>query len=136
MHFIDKSYIFCVLVSFPFFVCLFFFLAQRIDCFSINFNWGNGEGEGGEGECEEEVGRGREKCIMRTTACIKEEQCIGPGSGGGMWRRLRSSPACLNQKFQKPERVGGRASRQTVFDAPPSLLSSLLRGRGVFSGNP
>lgn len=79
-------------------------------------------------ECEE---GGEKKCIMGTTACIKEEQCIGPGSGGGMWRRLWSGPACLNQRFQKPEWVGERAAPpggQTVFDTPPPLLSSLCSG--------
>lgn len=73
---------------------------------------------------------------MGTTACIKEEQCIGPGSGGRRWRRLRSSPVCLNQRFQKPERVGERAAPpcgQIVFDTPtppppPHSLFSLLWG--------
>lgn len=80
---------------------------------------------------------------MGTTACIKEEQCIGPGSGGRMWGRPRSSPVCLNQRFQKPERVGERAAPpcgQIVFDTPHSphphprphpILSSLCSG-GIF----
>lgn len=142
MHFIDKSYILCVLVSISFFFPLFFFLAQRIDCFSMNLFWGDDGGmiEGGAGEVS-----GGEKCIMGTTACIKEEQCIGPGSGGRRWRRLRSSPVCLNQRFQKPERVGERAAPpcgQIVFDTPtppppPHSLFSLLWGIFfIFSGNP
>lgn len=125
-----------------FFFSLFFFLAQRIDCFSMNLFWGDDGGmiEGGAGEVS-----GGEKCIMGTTACIKEEQCIGPGSGGRRWRRLRSSPVCLNQRFQKPERVGERAAPpcgQIVFDTPtppppPHSLFSLLWGIFFFfSGNP
>lgn len=52
MHFIDKSYILCVLVSISCFFSLFFFLAQRIDCFSMNLFWGDDGGmiEGGAGE--------------------------------------------------------------------------------------
>lgn len=78
---------------------------------------------------------------MGTTACIKEEQCIGPGSGGRKWGRLRSNPVCLNQRFQKPERVGERAAPpcgQIVFDKPPTppppphSLFSLLGGGGGF----
>lgn len=106
----------------------FFFPSTTHRLFFNKFQLGDGGG-----------GSARKKWIMGATACIQEEQCIGPGSGGGMWRRLRSSPACLNQRFQKPERVGERAAPpggQTVFDALPSLLSPLCSGEFFFRQEP
>lgn len=83
MHFIDKSNIFCVLVSFSLF-CLFVFFSStthRLFFNKFQLGWGMG---GDEGRSARKRLEGAEKCIMGTTACIKEEQCIGPGSGGGM----------------------------------------------------